>query len=73
MRNVVKEPIQFGGPIASVRLLKLFVKISYCFELAFVDFESFSQVLDVLDALQLRNAGHDHHGEERDQQVGVLP
>ena len=70
--NVMEEPIHLGRPIATISLLKLFVEVRDRLKLAFVDFKSFSQVLDVLDALQLRNACVHHHGEERDQQIGVL-
>ena len=38
-----------------------------------LDGQGLSQVPDVVDALELRDAGRQHHGEQGDQEVGVPP
>ena len=72
MLETVKEPIDFGGPGSSVGVTAHVLEIFQCLLVRLFDGERLAEVSDVVDTLELRDAGWQHHGEERDEEVGVL-
>ena len=68
----MKEPIELGGPGAVVGLAEHGLKVVEGLLLgAHLDSQGAPEVAHVVDALQLRDAGRQHHGEESAEQVGV--
>ena len=71
MLYAVKEPVELGGPRAVVGLAEHGLEVVEGILLGAFDAERAPQVTHVVDALQLRDAGRQHHGEQSDEQVGV--
>ena len=67
----MKEPVELGSPRAVVGLAEHGLEVVEGLLLGALDTERAPQVTHVVDALQLRDAGRQHHGEESDEQVGV--
>ncbi len=68
----MQEPVELHRPTLVPADLDLVQEVLFGLVLRASDSQSFPYVLDVLFAGQLRHAGHQHHGEQDDQQVGVV-
>ena len=70
----MEKPVQLGGPRATVRLAKLTLKIVKRVSLQFtVDFERVADVADVVEWLEFRDATRQHHSQQSDEDVSMLP
>lgn len=70
--DTVKEPVKLGAPSATVRLIKLCLKVLQCLLATLVHLQRSAQVLNIFQCLQLGYARPEHHHKERYKQVGVI-
>lgn len=68
----VEDPVHFSSPAAVVSVVHLLHEVVQGFLLRFVQGQSLSDVGNVVKGLQLGHPGAQHHGEEVDEEVGVL-
>lgn len=68
----VQEPVELDGPAFVPADLDLVQEVSLGLVLGAAHGQRLPDVLDVLLAGELGHAGHQHHGEQDDQQVGVV-
>jgi len=70
----VKKPVHLGGPCTAVRLVELSLEIVKSVALLFtVNFQRVADVADVVQRLKFRDAARQHHCQQRDEDIGVLP
>lgn len=68
----VEDPVHLGGPPAVVGLIHLLGEVLERLLLGLVQGQCLAQVGNVVEGLELGHPRAQHHGEEVDQQVGVL-
>lgn len=69
----MNKPVDLYHPALLPADLDLVQQVALGLVFAAADCQRLPDVLDVLLARQLRHASHQHHGEEDDEQVGVMP
>ena len=68
----VEDPVHLSGPAAVVGVVHLLHEVVHGLLLRLVQGQRLADVGDVVEGLQLGHAGAQHHGEEVDEEVGVL-
>lgn len=68
----VEDPVHFGGPAAVVGVIHLLHEVVQGLLLSLVQGQGFTDVGDVIEGLQLGHPGAQHHGEQVDEEVGML-
>ena len=68
----VEDPVHLGGPAAVVGVVHLLHEVVHSLLLRLVQGQCLADVGDVVEGLQLGHAGAQHHGEQVDEEVGVL-
>ena len=68
----VEDPVHLGGPAAVVGVVHLLHEVVHSLLLRLVQGQGLADVGDVVEGLQLGHAGAQHHGEQVDEEVGVL-
>ena len=71
-QHQVQEPVELHRPAFISANLDLVQEVTLGLLLRAADGQRLSDVLNVLFAGQLGHTGHQHHGEENDEQVGVV-
>lgn len=69
----VKDPVHLRAPAAVVSVVHLLHEVVQGLLLRLVQGQGLPDVSDVVERLQLRHSRAQHHGEEVDEEVGVLP
>ncbi|KAG9343597.1 hypothetical protein JZ751_013767 [Albula glossodonta] len=68
----VEDPVHLGGPAAVVGVVHLLHEVVQSLLLGLVQSQGLADVGDVVEGLQLWHARAQHHGEQVDEEVGVL-
>ena len=69
----VEDPVHLGGPASVVSVVHLLHEVVQGLLLRLVQSQGLPDVGDVVEGLQLGHPGAQHHGEQVDEEVGVLP
>lgn len=69
----MEDPVHLCGPAAVVSIIHLLHEVVQGLLLRLVQGQGLPDVSDVVERLQLGHPRAQHHGEEVDEEVGVLP
>lgn len=73
LADCVEDPVHLGSPAAVVSVIHLLHEVVQGLLLGLVQGQSLSDVRNVVKRLQLGHPRAQHHGEEVDEEVGMLP
>ena len=70
--HVVEEPVHLGGPAVTVGAVELVLEILQGPLLHLLHRQGLADIAYVIQRLELWDAALEHHGEQSDDQVGML-